>query len=133
DAELGEALFQLITREESRITEEVTLKDAWLIAAHRHPASVTAAANAAGYTGETVERREMPNLMPNPGFNETVDGKPVGWTEVRVYGDGTPFELRSTPDGRNGTPGLELSSDKTVDGGAIVNLRVKPGTRYKLS
>jgi mono/diheme cytochrome c family protein len=71
--------------------------------------------------------------MPNPGFNEVVDGKPVGWTEVRVYGDGTPFESKSTPDGRNGTPGLMLSSDKTTDGGAIINLRVKPGTRYRLT
>jgi uncharacterized protein len=133
DAELGTALFNLITKEESRITEEVTLKDAWLIAAHRHAASVTAASKAAGYTGEAMETRQMPNLMPNPGFNEVVDGKPVGWTEVRVYGDGTPFESKSTPDGRNGTPGLMLSSDKTTDGGAIVNLRVKPGTRYRLT
>jgi putative membrane-bound dehydrogenase-like protein len=134
DAELGKALFNLITKEESRITEEVSLKDAWLIAAHRHAASVTAAAKAAGYTGEVTEKREMPNQMPNPGFNEVVDGKPVGWNEVRVYGDGTPFEVSTTADGRNGTPGLALSSTaKTVDGGAVVNLRVKPATRYRLS
>ena len=133
DAEVGKALFNLITREESRITEEVTLKDAWLIAANRHAASVTAAATAANYTGEVLEQREMPNLMPNAGFNEVVDGKPTGWTEVRVYGDGTPFDAASTPEGRNGTPGLALSSAKNVDGGAVVNLRVKPGTRYKLS
>jgi len=133
DADLGKALFNLITKEESRMTEEVTLKDAWLIAAHRHAASVTAAAKAAGYTGEVVEKREMPNQMPNPSFNEVTDGKPVGWSEVRVYGDGTPFELASTPEGRNGTPGLVLSSAKTVDGGAVVNLRVKPATRYRLT
>jgi len=134
DADLGKALFHLITKEESRISEEVTLKDAWLIAAHRHAASVTAAAKAAGYTGEATEKREMPNQMPNPGFNEVVDGKPVGWSEVRVYGDGTPFDVGTTADGRNGTPGLALSSTaKTVDGGAVVNLRVKPATRYRLS
>ena len=134
DADLGEALFNLITKEESRITEEVTLKDAWLIAANRHAAKVTAAAKAAGYTGEAVEQRQMPNLIPNPGLNEVVEGKPVGWTEVRIYGDGTPFESASTPDGRNGTPGLALSSaTKPVDGGAIVNVRVKPATRYRLS
>jgi mono/diheme cytochrome c family protein len=76
----------------------------------------------------------MPNQIPNPGFNEVVEEKPVGWSEVRVYGDGTPFEVKSTPDGRNGTPGLALSSaTKSVDGGAVVNLRVKPATRYKLS
>ncbi|MCW1923420.1 ThuA domain-containing protein [Luteolibacter arcticus] len=134
DVELGKALFNLITKEESRITEEVTLKDAWLIAAHRHAASVTAAAKAAGYTGEVIEKLEMPNQMPNPGFNEVVDGKPTGWNEVRVYGDGTPFDVSTTADGRNGTPGLALSSTaKAVDGGAVVNLRVKPATRYRLS
>ena len=134
DVDLGEALFNLITKEEAHITEEVTLKDAWLIAAHRHAASVTAAAKAAGYTGEATEQREMPNQMPNPGFNEVVEDKPVGWSEVRVYGDGTPFEVKSTPDGHNGTPGLALSSaTKSVDGGSVVNLRVKPATRYKLS
>ncbi len=133
DAELGKVLFELITKEESRITGEDTLKDAWQIAANRHAVSVTAAANAAGYTGEVVEKQEMPNLLQNPGFNEVVDNQPVGWTDVRVYGDGTPFELRSTPDGRNGTPGLVLSSDKPVDGGAVVNVRVKRGARYRLS
>ncbi|MEO5711902.1 MAG: PVC-type heme-binding CxxCH protein [Luteolibacter sp.] len=134
DADLGKALFNLITKEESRITGEVTLKDAWLIAANRHAASVTAAAKASGYTGEGTEKREMPNVMTNPGFNEVVDGKPTGWNEVRVYGDGTPFEVGSTPDGRNGTPGLVLSSAaKPVDGGAVISLRVKPATRYRLS
>ena len=134
DAALGTALFNLITKEESRITEEATLQDAWMIAAHRHASSVTAAANAAGYTGEASEKREMPNLMPNPGFNEVVEGKPVRWNDVRVYGDGTPFEVSSTPDGRNGTPGLKLSSEsKVVDGGAVITLRVKPGSRYRLS
>ncbi|WP_052572694.1 PVC-type heme-binding CxxCH protein [Haloferula sp. BvORR071] len=133
DKELGEALFQLITKEESRITDEVVLKDAWQIAANRHAASVTAATKAAGYTGEASEQREMPNLMPNPGFNEVSEGKPTGWGEVRVYGDGTPFEVASTPEGRNGTPGLVLSSNKVVDGGAVVNLRVKLATRYRLS
>jgi uncharacterized protein len=133
DAALGEVLFHLITKEESRMTEEATLKDAWQIAATRHAKSVTAAAKAAGYTGEAVEQRVMPNLIPNPGFDNVVENKPVGWTEVRVYGDGTPFELSSTPEGRNGTPGLALSSDKTVDGGAIVTVRVKQGARYRLS
>jgi mono/diheme cytochrome c family protein len=50
-----------------------------------------------------------------------------------VYGDGTPFDVASTPEGRNGTPGLALSSTKNVDGGVVSDLRVKPGTRYKLS
>lgn len=134
DENLGKALFNLITREESRVTEEVTLKDAWLIAAHRHAASVTAAAKAAGYTGEATEQRVMPNQIPNPGFDEVLDDKPAGWTETRIYGDGTPFEVKSTPAGRNGTPGLALSSTtKSADGGAVINLRVKPATRYKLS
>ncbi len=135
DPELGTVLFNLITREESRVTGDPTLKDGWVIAANRHPASVTAAAKAANYTGEIeVDQREMPNLISNPGFNEVVEGMPVGWGEVRVYGDGTPFQVKSTPDGRNGTPGLELSTgDKPVDGGAIVELRVKRSTRYRVS
>jgi uncharacterized protein len=134
DADLGKVLFHLITKDESRVTGEATLKDAWLIAAKRHARSVTAAAKAAGYTGEAEKPKEMPNLIRNPGFNDVFEGKPVGWGEVRVYGDGTPFDVRSTPDGRNGTPGLELSTgDKPVDGGAIVELRVKRSTRYRVS
>src|SRR5690606_249077 len=59
DKELGVALFNLITKEEARITEEVVLKDAWVIAANRHAVSVTNAAKAAGFTGEVAEKREM--------------------------------------------------------------------------
>lgn len=134
DAEFGAALFQMITNDEARITGELTLKDAWLIAAHRHAASVTAASQAAGYSAEKTVVKEMPNQMPNPDFSEVSDGKPAAWSEVRIYGDGTPFDVSSTPNGRNNTQGLALSSgQKAVDGGAVVTLPVKPATRYRLS
>jgi hypothetical protein len=61
----------------------------------------------------------MPNLIWNPEYNEVVEAKPVGCSEVRFYDNGTPFESRSTLDVRNGTPGFELSTgSKPVDGGA---------------
>jgi putative membrane-bound dehydrogenase-like protein len=133
NADLGKILFNLITKEESRVTEDPALKDAWQIAANRHAVSVTAAASAAGYASAPEPEIRMPNLLQNPGFDEVVEGKPAGWTEIRAYGNGTSPQLGSSPEGRNGTPALALTSAATVDGGVVNNVRVKRGTRYRLS
>ena len=134
DAEIGKALFTLLTTEEARITSDVTLKDAWQIAANRHATSVTAAAAAAGFNGESTVRA-MPNLLPNPSFSETTDGKPTGWTELRTYGGAGPGEVKltSSPQGRDGTPCLSISSARPTDSGAAVTVPVKRATRYRLS
>jgi putative membrane-bound dehydrogenase-like protein len=131
DAEVGKALFTLLTAEESRFNDDTTLKDAWQIAANRHAGSVTAAAKAAGYSAET-EAQPMPNLLPNPDFSEIANGQPVGWTDLRTYGSGTA-KLTSSPQGRNGTPALSISATAPVDAGAAVTVAVKPRTRYLLS
>ena len=133
DADLGKALFTLITTDEQRITGDLTLKDAWLIAANRNAASVTAAAKAAGFALDS-EQKQMPNLLPNPDFSEVSNGQPAGWTDLRTYGGGkgTP-KLTSSPQGRNGSLGLSISSSDPVDAGAAVTVPVKRGTRYHLS
>jgi putative membrane-bound dehydrogenase-like protein len=131
DAEIGKALFTLLTADESRFNNDTTLKDAWQIAANRHAGSVTAAAKAAGYSAES-EAQPMPNLLPNPDFSEIANGQPVGWTDLRTYGSGTA-KLTSSPQGRNGTPALSISATAPVDAGAAVTVAVKPRTRYLLS
>lgn len=135
DADLGKVLFLLLTTEEARITKDVTLKDSWQIAANRHASSVTAAAKAAGFGGETTPAPAMPNLLPNPGFSEVADGKPQGWTELRTYGGAGAgdVKLTSSPQGRDGSPCLSISSEKPTDSGAAITVPVKRGTRYRLS
>jgi mono/diheme cytochrome c family protein len=77
----------------------------------------------------------MPNLLPNPSFSETTDGKPTGWTELRTYGGAGPGEVKltSSPQGRDGTPCLSISSARPTDSGAAVTVPVKRATRYRLS
>lgn len=133
DADLGKAIFTLLSKEEARITADPALKDAWQIAANRHAASVTAAAKAAGFAAET-EQQQMPNLLPNPNFSEVSNGQPTGWTDLRTYGGGkgTP-KLTSSPQGRNGSLGLSISSSNPIDAGAAVTVPVKQRTRYRLT
>ena len=134
DADVGKALFHLLTSEEARITGDITLKDSWQIAANRHATSVTAAAKAAGFGSEEATRT-MPNLLPNPSFTEVADGKPAGWTDLRTYGGAGPGEVKlaSSPQGRDGTPCLSISSTRPTDSGAAITVPVKRGTRYRLS
>jgi putative membrane-bound dehydrogenase-like protein len=133
DADLGKALFSLLTKEEARVTGDTTLKDAWQIAANRHAASVAAAAKAAGFAGDS-EPKQMPNLLPNPEFSEVSNGQPTGWTDLRTYGGGRGVaKLTSSPQGRNGSLGLSISASEPVDAGAAVTVPVKQRTRYRLS
>jgi putative membrane-bound dehydrogenase-like protein len=135
DAELGKALFTLLTTDEARVTGDITLQHAWQIAANRHAASVTAAAKAAGFGGDTATAPEMPNLLPNPAFTEVADGQAVGWTDLRTYGGAGRGEVKvaSSPQGRNGSPALSISSTRPSDSGVAVTVPVKPRTRYRLS
>jgi putative membrane-bound dehydrogenase-like protein len=135
DADLGKALFNLITTEEARITKDITLMDAWQIAANRHASSVTAAAKAAGFGGDTTTAAAMPNLLPNPNFSEVADGKPRGWTDLRTYGGAGAGDVKLTcsPQGRDGSPCLSIASEKLTDSGAAITVSVKRSTRYRLS
>ena len=134
DADLGKALFTLLATEESRVTGDTTLQHAWQIAANRHAASVTAAAKAAGFVGDTTAPA-MPNLLPNPAFSEVANGQPAGWTDLRTYGGAGPREVKvtSSPQGRDGSACLSISSARPTDSGIAVTVPVKPRTRYRLA
>ena len=133
DPAFGKTLFAMIQADESKITDDITLKDAWQIAANRQPVGVLVAAAAAGIGGEQADA-PMPNLMPNPDFSEVSGGKPVGWTDLRVYG-GEPADVKlvASPEGREGSMCLSISSATNSDSGAAVTVPVKKRTRYKLS
>ncbi len=132
--EIGRILFTLISTREAEITGDITLRDAWQIAANRHAAGVVGAAKAAGFGGEETVQA-MPNLMPNPEFSEVTGGKPVGWTDLRTYGGarGDDVKLTASPNGRDGSMCLSISSARPTDSGAAVTIPVKQRTRYRLS
>jgi mono/diheme cytochrome c family protein len=133
DTDLGKALFTLISTDEQRVLGDTTLKDGWQIAANRNAASVTAAAKAAGFVSDS-EQKQLPNLLPNPDFSEVSNGQPAGWTDLRTYGGGSgSAKLTSSPQGRNGSLGLAISSSAPIDAGAAATVPVKRNTSYKLS
>ncbi|QJE97889.1 PVC-type heme-binding CxxCH protein [Luteolibacter luteus] len=133
DVEVGKALFALITANESKISQDTPLKDGWQIAANRQAPGVLAAAVAAGFGGSQAAA-EMPNLMPNPDFSDVAGGKPANWTDLRFYvGDRDGVKLTASPDGREGSMALSISSAKNSDCGAAVTVKVKQRTRYRLS
>jgi mono/diheme cytochrome c family protein len=60
---------------------------------------------------------------------------PVGWNDLRVYsgaGAGT-VSVAQAADGRNGTPALRVSTERTSDCGVAAVVKVQRGTRYRLS
>lgn len=133
DPSFGKALFALLQADDAKIGSDITLKDGWQIAANRQPAGVLLAAAAAGLGGSDADKA-MPNLMPNPDFSEVSGGKPSGWTDHRFYGgDSSDVKLGVSPEGRDGSTCLAISSTRNSDNGAAVTVPVKKRTRYKLS
>jgi len=131
--DLGKALFAMITADESKMRKDTALKDSWQIAANRQAPGVLAAAAAAGFGGNEAAAA-TPNLMPNPDFSEVQAGKPSKWTDLRFYGgDQAGVKLSASPEGREGSMCLAISSAKNSDSGAAVVVPVKKNTRYKLS
>jgi putative membrane-bound dehydrogenase-like protein len=133
DPAFGKALFAMLQADETKVTDDTTIKDAWQIAANRQPVGVILAAAAAGIGGDQAASA-MPNLMPNPGFSEVSGGKPASWTDLRFYGgDSEGVKLSASPDGREGSMCLAISSEKKSDNGPAVTVPVKKRTHYKLS
>jgi len=133
DMEIGKALYALLAANETKITPDIALKDGWQIAANRQAPGVLAAAVAAGVGGSQTPV-EMPNLMPNPQFSDVSGGKPNGWTDLRFYsGERDEVKLTASPEGRDGSMALSISSSKKSDNGAAVTVKVKQRTRYRLS
>lgn len=133
DMAYGKALFSLLQENESKIVSDTTLKDGWQIAANRQAPGVLLGASSGNFGVEEATAK-MPNLMPNPDFSEVSAGKPVGWTDHRFYGgDRDGVKLSASPDGREGSMCLMITSDKNSDNGAAVTIPVKKRTGYLLS
>ncbi|WP_052573081.1 PVC-type heme-binding CxxCH protein [Haloferula sp. BvORR071] len=133
DVDLGKTLFALLQSDESKITSDASLKDGWQIAANRQAAGVLLAAATAGVGGDEAASKS-PNLIKNGDFSEVSGGKPTGWTDHRFYGgDRDGVKLTASPDGREGSMALSISSEKNSDNGAAVTIPVKKRTSYLLS
>lgn len=129
DPQIGAAIHNLAATQ-SGLFDDDTLRDAWNIAARRHAATVMAAAG-----GEAKPEEIKPvNLIPNADFEETTNGKPTHWHDLRVYqGAGADkIEVSSSPNGRSGNC-LKVTATGDTDSGVAITVPVKKGTRYRLS
>lgn len=131
--ELGAAIYALADQLGDAMLEESAMHDAWTMAARAQASGVLAAARAAGF--EVAADESQKNLLPNPGFEEVVDGRPAGWPELRRYSGASAdsVTVRSSDQGRNGSRCLEIRCDDAVDFGLATNVRLEPGSRYRLS
>lgn len=133
DPEIGAAIYQVGKQGGDGFLDEVAMRDAWNLAANRQATTVLAAAKADGMS--FTETPTPVNLLPNPGFEEVVDGVPSQWTDLRVYSGGPRDRVvvRASDAGRDGGRCLELRCDAFVDAGLACTVEVEPGTRYRLS
>jgi putative membrane-bound dehydrogenase-like protein len=133
DPEIGTAIYQVGKRGGDALLDETAMRDAWNMAANRQAVTVLAAAEADGVT--FAEPAPPTNLLPNPGFEQVVDGAPAAWTDLRRYSGAAPerVTVRSSDRGRNGGRCLELRCDAFIDAGLACTVEVEPGTRYRLS
>jgi mono/diheme cytochrome c family protein len=112
--------------------DEVTRKDEWLTEATKLLSNVH---DAALYT-------EAPNLLPNPGMEETgPDGFPVGWTR-RDYGgepkkqgnESAEWAIVSGKDMvKSGKNAFRCITRAPADTSFYADVELKPNTEYKMS
>ena len=134
DPEVGACIVRTGVAMEATIFEDVTLRDAWTIAARRHADTVLPAAKAAGI--QLGARAEPTNLLPNGDFAAADGERPRGWTDLRVYSGAGADQVAFAQDatgGRNGTPALRVHSERRSDCGVAAIVPVRSGTRYRLS
>ncbi len=132
DEAIGAAVYATAVRLGSDLFSERALRDAWTMAARAHAAPVLAAAAADGRTADAPVAQE--NLLPNPGFEDVADGRPVGWTDLRHYSGAGPDRItfRAVDGGRNGSRCLEIQCSEFTDSGVAATVRLEPGSRYRL-
>ncbi len=76
--------------------------------------------------------KEGPNLVPNPGFEQTEGEGPADWTHRHYHGEAS-WTLAGKEDARSGNHALMVESDKGADTSWFVDLALEPGFDYKLS
>jgi uncharacterized protein len=123
--DIGTLLHRTFATNREAMQADVTLSDAWQIAARQHAKGVLLAA--AGNTAVPAAA-EHPNLLPNAGFEEN---GPAGWSQ-RNYNveDASKVSLQVVPGGRSGNC-LMIRADARADMGAGAEVEVKPNTRYR--
>lgn len=72
----------------------------------------------------------MQNILPNPGFEDVLSGKPVGWTTT-VWGGRANFQLAETA--HTGKYSVKVESEAGADASWHCTVQVKPFSTYKLS
>jgi mono/diheme cytochrome c family protein len=135
DPAIGAAILRTGQAQEAAIFDDVTLGDAWRIAARRHAATVVAAADAAGLKPEA--KQAPVNVLPNPGLEAAAADAPQsvdGWRDLRTYGGSREVVARRAEgQGRSGSACLMVASERNTDSGVAATVRVQAGKRYRLS
>jgi putative membrane-bound dehydrogenase-like protein len=109
------------------------LLDAWQVAARRNQAAVLAKLSGSFDKEKTTDTH---NLLPNPDFSKTTDGKPTGWSDLRLYAGAEAKNITLSTDptgGRDGSPALKITATQNSDCGAAIVIPVEPNTSYHLS
>ncbi len=70
------------------------------------------------------------NLIPNPSFEETAEGKPAGW-DTETWGGQAAFEF--VDGGHTGDHSVSVGFEQGGDGGWTVRVPVEPHATYRLS
>jgi putative membrane-bound dehydrogenase-like protein len=135
DPAIGAAILRTGQAQEAAIFDDVTLGDAWRIAARRHAATVVAAADAAGLVSET--KQAPVNVLPNRGLEAAAADAPqsvADWRDLRTYGGSREVVVRRAEgQGRSGSNCLMVASERNTDSGVAATVRVQAGKRYRLS
>lgn len=132
DSTLGAALAAQALQPE--VQNDPWLPTALLAGATAHAAGFLAAL-ASFLQAEAEQQAEPgPNLIPNPGFEDAVDGEleqPRAW-RPRTY-SGAAQHAWVTGAGRGGGRALRIESERGADTSWFTDLTVEPNTRYRLS
>ncbi len=71
----------------------------------------------------------MQNLLPNPGFEDVLSGKPLGWT-ITTWGGRANFQLSETA--HSGKYSIMIESEAGADASWHCSVPVKPFSTYRL-
>ncbi len=130
----GVAVYSILNRPEN--AGDRWISDAAAIAAARHDAGFLKAVFAAhpAASSESLAapvEAKLPNLIPNPSFEQASNGRLRAW-KVRHYAGEARQEL-ATNVGHTGKNSVELQSDSGADTSWYVDVKVTPQTEYQLS
>ena len=128
DAELGKLLAASAVLPD--VADDPFLADALALAGLRHAPGFLEGLMPLLEMERVQASEPMPNLMPNPGFEEGAGELPESWRPRTYSGQASHAWVDG---GRNGGKCLQISSDIGSDNSWYADIAVKPRTKYRFS